>query len=334
MLDLNRLKTMKIYPKPLSQRLIGSFFLMPNYELPRRVRIRIEGSENIPDEPVIYAMNHTDRYNYWPFQYRLWRDSNRFTATWVKGKYYENSFVAKFLQFAGNLPTVSRGYLITRDFISTLGRRPSDSEYAAARARILAVANNNEAPPKTADQIPEKILTQPRSILGREFRPTEESYEKCIEDLYRLMMRHFVELNERVFAAGLDLLIFPQGTRSIRLLPGHIGLGQAALYFKRAIVPIGCNGSDLVYPTHSPVARSGTIVYRIGKPIAYDTLERFHIPEGFEPFSADAENRYREKFQGVVDITMQEINKLLDERYQFADGPQQNGPVSGSQRFV
>ena len=42
----------------------------------------------MPDEPVIFAMNHTDRYNYVPFQYGLWQEKDRFTATWVKGKYY------------------------------------------------------------------------------------------------------------------------------------------------------------------------------------------------------------------------------------------------------
>ena len=86
---------------------------MLNYGLIPGVKIDFEDFEEVPPEPVIFAMNHTDRYNYFPFQYTLWRIANRFTATWVKGKYYESRFVGGFMESMNQLPTVSRGYIIT-----------------------------------------------------------------------------------------------------------------------------------------------------------------------------------------------------------------------------
>src|SRR5690606_29201 len=85
MLDLARLERIRLTPSPRFQRVVAYALLRPNYELPPRVDIVFEGQEKVPNEPVIFAMNHTDRYNYWPFQYSLWRRTGRFTATWVKG---------------------------------------------------------------------------------------------------------------------------------------------------------------------------------------------------------------------------------------------------------
>ncbi len=92
MLDLARLQRSKLTRRPLYQRLFGQL-LGANYGYLPGVEIVLENSDRIPDRPVIYAMNHTDRYNYFPFQYVLWKRFDRFTATWVKGKYYENRFV-------------------------------------------------------------------------------------------------------------------------------------------------------------------------------------------------------------------------------------------------
>jgi 1-acyl-sn-glycerol-3-phosphate acyltransferase len=147
------------------------------------------------------------------------------------------------------------------------------------------------------------------------------------------MMHEFVRLNERSFELGLDLLVFPQGTRSIRLPKGHIGVMEIALRYEKTIVPIGCNGCDLVYTGSVPIARSGTIVYRIGEPITYEDLSDFHIAEPYMPFSAAAEHKHRDKFQGAVDLVMNRINELLDPRYQFSDDLRSTG-VQGTSRFM
>lgn len=331
MLDLARLERIRLTAQPRFQRVVAYALLGPNYELPPRVRIVFEGQDKLPDEPVIFAMNHTDRYNYWPFQYALWRRKGRYTATWVKGKYYENALVGRFMELTNNIPTVSRGYLITKDFLATMERRPSDAEYEALRKMVDAAAQGEAIEP--AEVVPAAILSRPRSMLGRAFDPKREPYAAAVEGLFRRMMRRFVELNEEGARLGLDLLIFPQGTRSIRLSRGHVGLSQMAMHLGLPVVPVGCSGSDRVYPGGSPVGRGGRIVYRFGDPIreqdAADWVER----GSFEPFTAEAEATHRASFQRYVDDVMQRIDGLVDPEYRFsADGGSEG--VAGSHRFV
>ena len=332
MLDLPRLQGIRLSAKPRFQRIVGAALLMPNYNLPPRVRIEFENDARVPAEPVLFAMNHTDRYNYWPFQYKLWRSHQRYTATWVKGKYYENTLLGKFMELANNIPTVSRGYIITRDFLSTLQRRPGDEEYRTTREWIDAVAagGKDSAPP--AD-VPDELLTHPRDVLGMRFEPANESYAAFIDRLFHAMMNRFVELHREAFDLGLDLIIFPQGTRSIRLSRGHIGLAEIALAFRRTIVPVGSNNCDQVYPGGSPVARGGTVTYRFGEPIPYNEMKPFHVHEQFTPFTNEAEQAHRERFQGLVDLVMDRINGLLDPRHQ-RDDSDESGGVRGSSRFV
>jgi 1-acyl-sn-glycerol-3-phosphate acyltransferase len=336
MLDLNRLERISLSPNPVGQKVVGTFLLMPTYDLPPRVQIDIEGFENVPDEPVIYAMNHTDRYNYWPFQYKLWRSFDRFTSTWVKGKYYENEWVGKFMELTNNIPTVSRGYIIARDFKAVCDRSPTGEEYRALRTAVDLAAGAEQAPEDMVDLavvVPHAVLDRPRNVLGRRFSPGRETYTTYINDLFGQMMGVFNHLNREAFEKGLDLLVFPQGTRSIRLSRGRIGLSQTALHLKRTVVPVGCNGSDKVYTGNLPIGSGGHITYRLGEPIRYEEMSEFHIDEPFEPFTAEAENNHRDKFQGYVDVVMERINGLVEPQYQFAQDLSSDG-VAGSRRFL
>jgi 1-acyl-sn-glycerol-3-phosphate acyltransferase len=298
------------------------------------VEIVLQDLDRIPEGSVIYAMNHTDRYNYFPFQFQMWRTINRFTATWVKGKYYENPLLGKFMELTNNLPTVSRGYLITRDFVSVMKRSPSEEEYNSLRSWVDATAlgEGSEAP-GLSTEVSERLLTEPRDVLGYAFEPDRESYPLYINSIFSVMMALFVDLNQRALDLGLDLLIFPQGTRSIRLIPGHIGLAEMALRFQATVVPVGCSGSDLVYPGASPFGKGGRIVYRMGEPIPHKEMQRFHLPSDFEPFNPIHEAQQREKLQGYVDVVMDRINDLVDPQYQFGD---EAGPLleGRSRRFV
>ena len=296
MLDLDRMRHVSLSARPRVQRLLALGMLMPNYNLPPRVRIRTEGGDRIPDEPVIFAMNHTDRYNYWPFQYWLWRNANRFTATWVKGKYYENKYLGRFMELTNNIPTPSRGYVLTKDFLGTVGRPPSDDEYRALRR--LA-----DGEPVDPPAVPDSIRSTPRNILGRDYDPSAESYPACIDALMSDMMARYVELNAECFEKGLDLLVFPQGTRSRRLSRGRIGVAQAALQFRRTIVPVGCSGSDRVYPGGSPLARGGRITYRVGAPLSPADLADLALPAGVDPFGAEADPRHRDTMQASIPST-------------------------------
>lgn len=332
MLDLDRLHRIRLKAKPVFQRVVAYALLAPNYELPPRVRIEFEGTDNVPDEPVILAMNHTDRYNYWPFQYAWWRRRGRFTATWVKGKYYESEWVGRFMEMTNNIPTVSRGYLITKDMMATLGRRPSDEEYQALRELVNAAAHGEAREPDP--RVPEVLLERPRDILGRRFDPASEGYGEAIDQLFRAMMRRFVDLNEEAASLGLDLLIFPQGTRSVRLSKGHIGLAQMAMYLDRPVVPVGCSGSDRLYPGGSPIAKKpGRVVYRFGEPVRREDAAAWVDRSEFEPFTPEAETEHRAAFQAYVDDIMERIEQLVDPEYRFAEDGESHG-VSGSSRFV
>ena len=334
MLDLPRLKRIRLMKRPIGQVFFGHTVLSPNYNFLPGIDIRIEGMEKIPNEPVIYAMNHTDRFNYFPFMYKMWKLKQRYITVWVKGKYYESPIVGTFMELTSNLPTVSRGYIITKDFTLTMGRRPKQAEYDTLRELV----NNEAAPdgdPSTVDlsAIPTKLFDTKRRILGVDFDPSECSYAAGINRVFTAMMAEFVRLNERSFELGLDLLVFPQGTRSIRLPRGRTGMMEVALRYEKTIVPIGCNGCDHVYTGSLPIGKAGTIEYRVGDPIPYEELSEFHIHEDYAPFSAEAEHRHRDKFQGAVDLVMDRINDLLDPEYQFSDDLQSTG-VRGTSRFM
>jgi hypothetical protein len=220
---------------------------------------------------------------------------------------------------------VSRGYLISRDFLSTMGRPPTDEEYAALRAIIEGRGGDDS-------RVPREIFETARDMLGRPFDPAQENYAVALDAVFRAMMRRFVELNAQAFDLGLDVLVFPQGTRSIRLSKGHGGLAQIALTLKKTIVPVGCSGCDRCYPGGSPVAQKGHITYRFGAPIPYEEMAPFHVPE-FAPFTPEAEEKHKDAFQGLVDMVMDRINGLVDEPYRFGDEKASDG-VAGSSRFV
>jgi 1-acyl-sn-glycerol-3-phosphate acyltransferase len=315
MLDLARLERLRLARRPLGQRIYGRL-LGANYNFYPGVEIEFEGLSQIPDRPVIYAMNHTDRYNYFPFQYALWKRRDRFTAAWVKGKYYESRLLAAFMQSMAQLPTVSRGYLITRDFLSTMRRTPTDREYSLLRDAVDACALGDDYISPQPPDVPEMLMRKARNPFGLAFDPLAGEYAEYICALFQAMMARFTQLNVQAIETGLDLLIFPQGTRSRRLLRGRIGMGQIALKLRIPIVPIGCNGCDKVYPGVSPFARKGRIVYRIGAPIDTAELSAFRIDQDFSPFTAAAERDHASVFQAVSDLVTERIDALLDPEYQ------------------
>lgn len=324
MLDLGLYRRIRLNPRPPVQRFIAEALLRPDY---RKVRIDLEHAERVPDTPVLFAMNHTDNFNYWPFQYWMHRHWGRYTATWVKGKNYEHPVIAAFMQWTNNIPIASRGYLITRDFIDTVGRKPKAEEYRALRD---AVNGLDDVP---AGAVPPEVLERPRDMMGRRFHPGAETYAEALEDLYAQLMRWFVGLNEYALGMGLDVLVFPQGTRSVRLSRGHIGVAQAALAFGVPVVPVGCNNCDLCYPGSSPFAKPGSITYRIGEPILPRELAELGPPIPFEPFTRQAEALHRARFQAVADLIMERIDPLLDERHRFATDRASDG-TRGVDRFL
>lgn len=324
MLDLQRYDAIHLRRHPPVQALIADTYLRANYAL-AGVQIAFEGEERLPAEPVIFAMNHTDKYNFWPFQYHLRATHGRYTATWVKGKNYDHPLLRRFMEATNNIPLASRGYLLTRDFLDVVGRLPTDEEYAALRGWV-----EGDARPS---MLPEAIGVRARSILGRPFDPERESYPEAMRALFDAMMRRFVAVNEHAMDIGLDLLVFPQGSTSIRLSRGHIGLAQIALHLNRPIVPVASNHCDRLYPGGSPWAKSGKVVYRFAEPLGREVLAEYAIEGGFAPFSEEAETLHRERFQALVDEVMDRIDTELDPRHRYTEDRRSDGKT-GARRFV
>lgn len=316
--------------RPRHQPLWQHIALIPAQANLRKVTTVIENIERIPhDEPVIFAMNHTDRYNYIPFMVKLWFDY-RTIAPWVKGKYYQNALVGKFLDAAGCIPVPSRGYIITIDFHRALHRRPDKTQYRLLRDWVDGKITT-EAFFAAADE----PLTQYVSTPHSDFDPAAQPYPAFIQDRYRHFMRLVTEISVTALEKErVSLLIFPEGTRSARLTPGHPGIAQMALKTGVPVIPVGCNGSDKLYPGLSPFAKRGTVVYRIGEPLTLDgDLSPFAIREPFEPFTPEAEAKFGETFQAATDLIMARINDLLDPEYQFA-GDTHGVSGDGAARFV
>jgi len=315
MLDLARLERAKLRRTPWGQLLVAQL-LRVDYAFPRKTEIVLEGTDHLNrGESYIFAMNHTDRYNYWPFQYRLYRENLGYTATWVKGKYYENALMGAFMDAMNNIPLPSRGYVISTEFRRIVGRVPTSDEYRVLRD--LADGRTHEVPEAVAETLGDM-----------------KAFLRDFSELFERMIERVMELNRLALDLGQHLLVFPQGTRSTRLSRGHIGVAQVAQHLGVDIVPVGCNGSDALYPGASPFSSGGRVVYRIGAPIrlAGPELAPFRVAKPFHPFTLEA-GLHREAFQAMTDVVMDHINELLDEPYQYGDDRDSDG-VSGMERFV
>ena len=143
------------------------------------------------------------------------------------------------------------------------------------------------------------------------------SFLEFIENNYYAMMEKVAQISlGALFEKKLSVIIFPEGTRSVTLSEGRSGIAQLALHSEKAVIPVGCNGSEMVYPGSSPIARSGTITYRIGKPMTvHDHLKEFRIKEKFQLFSKESQQKHKNVFDAATEAIMNNIDVLLDDRY-------------------
>lgn len=331
MLTLERLQSLHLSKRPLGQVFLAETIMRLDYRWPRRTDIVLEGLEHLPrDRGVILAMNHTDRYNYWPFQYAMYHRRNLpFTATWVKGKYYESAVMARFFDKTNNIPVPSRGYVISTEFRRAMKRVPTGDEYRRLRDLVDGKTDSLEGASEAL-----------RELVGRGVSPGEPivpTFRARFDERFDAMMREVTRLNHRaIFELGLNVLVFPEGTRSRRLRKGLTGLAQMAQHLGVAIVPVGCNGSDKVYPGNSPFAKGGRIVYRVGAPLEVDgpELAPHRVREEFTPFSRSASERHGAHFEAVTAVVMERIGALLDPEYQASGDADEQGSEQGVRRFV
>ena len=301
MIDHNYLKKINLVTIPTMQRFLGTFVLTPNYRLFAKVDIEIQNMERIPkDETVIFAMNHTDRYNYWPFQYKLWRANQYpYTTVWVKAKYYKNAALGKMLDWCNLIPVPSMGYLIEEVYKKNFKRKIEPGEYRAVKDLI-----DDKGEPKAAH-------------LSKELYTARDQFVRFVRSHYDAVMNRVGDLSKAaLLEKTLNLIIFPEGTRSLQVSEGRTGLAQLALHTEKKIVPVGCNNCDAVYSGALPFAKSGKVIYRIGEPVSvHDELKPFRILEKFQLFSKESQLKYKEQFEGVTRIVMERINRMVDEKY-------------------
>jgi len=304
MIDIEYLKKIKLATNPFGQRFLANLLLLPNYRIFAKVEIRIENIERIPrGENVIFAMNHTDRFNYWPFQYKLFKMKEfPFTTVWVKAKYYKNAFLAKGLDLCNLIPVPSMGYLIEEFYRKHFNRKMDKSLYRTVKDMIdgrIEVAGPQE-----------RAAIEALQEMG-------ENFADFVRGYYEAVMEKVAELSKTaLLEKNLNLIIFPEGTRSVKLAEGRTGIAQLALHTEKRIIPVACNNSEEVYKGSLPIARSGQITYRVGEPLSVnDQLKAYRIVEPFELFSRESQQRYREQFEGVTRIVMASIEGMLDAKY-------------------
>ncbi len=314
MVDEEHLRRVKISARPPGQRAVAHILWL-TYLFPSKTNIVLEGLENIPKgEGVMFALNHTDRYNYFPLQFELWRRNHeRMTMAWVKAKYYENKYLGRFFDMCNNLPLPSRGYIILKDAFSVLNRKMNDDEYRVVRDLADGKLQQAEAMERASDEL-RKLFTTPR----RDFQPSREGYYDFIN---RWNDRLMGLVEDRTLEALKEkqnhIIVFPQGTRSIRLLPSRTGMLQFALRHQIPIVPVGSNGCEKIYPTGNPLAKGGTVKYRIGKPLRVeDAFAPFKIDAPFKPFTKEADE-HATALEGAANCLTLAIDELLDPPYKM-----------------
>lgn len=324
MLDLERLEKIRLSRRPRGQLLVGHLGLGLDYRFPKKTEIVIENEQRIPPRGGAFlAMNHTDRYNYWPLQYQMWKRGLPFTATWVKGKYYENRIIGAFMDATNNIPLPSRGYVITTEFRKEIGRTPKNEEYRLLRDLV----DGKRSPAEVRDaggDVARFLGSDPAGRLAE------------FDALFDRMLRSVVELNRQaVEELGLNVLVFPEGTRSLRLGRGLTGLAQITQYLGVPIVPIGCNGSDRIYPGNSPLSKGGRVVYRVGEALPVDgpELAPHRVPRDVLPFTKEASARHGAAYAAITAVVMERISELLDPEYR-ADPAAAAADKAGVDRFV
>ena len=317
MVNIEFLDKINLATSPWAQKFVARAILDPNYHLFAKVKIEMDNIDNIPKgEPVIFAMNHTDRFNYWPFQYKLCRAKvYPFTTVWVKGTYFNNKFLGQLLKLCNTFPVPSKGYIIQELFKKTFQRSTTRDEYRMLKDLLDQKITLPDVLHNASQEVRD-LLSDRWDLMSGAGTP----FLQFIENDYYMMMEKVAQISlGALFEKKLSVIIFPEGTRSVRLSEGRSGIAQLALNSEKAVIPVGCNGSETVYPGSSPLARSGMITYRIGKPMTvHDHFKKFRIKEKFKLFSKESQQKYKETFEAATDAIMKNIDLLLDDRYRVS----------------
>lgn len=303
---------------PYFQILVARLYIAVDYNRPfNRTTISIDGLEHLEsDEPFMVAMNHTDRFNYIPFMKEMDRLGLPPLAPWVKGKYYQNPWLARLLSWNACIPIPSRGFLLTLDWLHRMGRKPDNEEY-----RLLRILGDGEWKGEEFEGEVEQYLRQAPGGGPEGFFPEFQAH-------FEGLSGHVVRINREAMERGYRPLVFPQGTRSKRMTKGFSGIVQMAIHTGVKILPVGVVGSELCYPGDLPISKGGHIHYVVGE--LFDPGK--DAPKDFVPLTIRASQEHGEKFEALTQELMNRINDLLPSDYQYAVA--EDGEEKGAERFV
>jgi 1-acyl-sn-glycerol-3-phosphate acyltransferase len=272
----------------------------------RRVRFVVEGADRLPRGPALLAMNHTHYIDWIALRWVAFR-LGRMQVNWVKPRTYEQG-LAGFLDLTGNVPLVSKGYLLSADVRALTGRAPTEAEYRALRDHL------DDGAPLPEDPLFTRILTEPRDVLGLPFDPARTAWRAHVDALFAAMMAATLAHTRALTARGLDLAIMPQGSTAMRLTTGHPGAIQAALALDLPIVPVGVSGFPQAFgDSHALPRHGGVVVVRFGDPYPAPAIP------GHEPFVPASERTHAGALRAATDDLMERINALLDPAHQWAE---------------
>lgn len=331
MLQITRMQRIRLARRPPGQRVLAQV-LRTMYSL-GGLRVRVIGLERLPqDRPVIVAMNHSDRYNYFPLQVRMHELGLRYLASWVKAKYYENDGLAWFMENTANIPLASRGWVVATEHRRVMGAPPSAAVYRELKDRADGVGEGPLSPEVQAFFDKAGVV----GGAGSSPRAGPDTWPGHVEEVFGRYAAEAVRLTGAALSAGLHVQIFPEGTRRITLGRGRVGLAQIAQHFGVPVVPVGCSGSHHIFPGNSPFPRRGTITYRIGAPIELDdpALVGARVEEPFAPLTAAAQRAHGPAFQAHVDHVMARIAELVDPEHLPGGSSAGESEGEGAERFV
>lgn len=267
------------------------------------VRVEIEDFPEL-SSPVLFAMNHSHYFDFMQSRRAMFKQKGVLTTSFVKVRALQNRLEGTYIKSMGNIPTISRGYLISADFAQLHQRKLDEDEYRTLRNHINIGTPLPDAPQYKA------LQESPRDMLGLGFDPQVMTYREAIGACYSKAMATTIALARTVTAAGHSLHIYPEGLFSSRLSRGRIGAVQFALALDLPIVPVGFSGMNQCFPRKKMVPnKRGVLAMRFGEPYRIDR-SRF---QDFTPFSPEDEQRFQEPLKDETHQLMDRINTLLDE---------------------
>ena len=286
------------------------------------VKVEIEDFPEITT-PVLFAMNHSHYFDFMQSRRAMFKQKGVLTTTFVKVRAFQNRLEGAYIKSMGNIPTISRGYLLSADFAELHQRKLDENEYRVLRSHI------NIGDPLPDGPVFRALQETPRDMLGFGFDPQKMTYREAVGSCYSQAMATTISLARKVTAAGHCMHIYPEGLFSSRLSRGRIGAVQFALALDLPIVPVGFSGMNQLFPRKKMVpCKRGVLAMRFGKPYRIDPA-RF---KGFTPCSPDDELRFKDALEDETHQLMNRINALLDEECSWGTDRDGDG-FTGVARF-